>query len=97
MKLRPIRDRVVVKREKPKTVTDGGIILPERAEKQTNIGTVISIGPGGFSKNGERQPMEVVIGDKILFCDFHTTQDQRLGDDIIVLDSEDILAVLEEL
>ena len=98
MKLRPILDRVAVKREEPKNITSGGVVLPEsREDKKTNIGQVIAIGPGDFLKNGERQPMEVAVGETVLFCDFHTTQDHRIGDDIVILDQEDILAVVEEL
>lgn len=98
MKLRPILDRIAVKRESSEAITAGGIMLPDnRTEKETNIGLVIAVGPGGFLGNGERQPMDVEVGDTVFFCDFHTTHDQKIDDDIVILDQEDVLAVIEEL
>lgn len=93
MKLKPTLDRVAIKREEREVKTKGGIHLPQKAQKKSNFGTVVSIGPGSFNRDGSRRPMGVKKGDRVFFTDYHVTE---TGSDIVIADEEDCLAIIEE-
>lgn len=90
MKLTPTLDRVAIRREETEKKTEGGIILPEKAQKESNYGIVIAVGPGAFNPDGTRRPVGIKVDDRVLFTDYHTTS---TGSDIVIVDEEDILAV----
>jgi chaperonin GroES len=96
MKIKPILDRVLIERDKPDDTTSGGIVLPNDAKKESNRGTVLAVGPGAERKNGTIKPVSVKVGDKVLFSDYHITQDEKIAGDKIIVDEEDILAVIIE-
>ncbi|GAB4521654.1 MAG: co-chaperone GroES [Anaerolineae bacterium] len=97
VKLRPLGDRVVVEPIEEEERTAGGIILPETAKEKPQQGKVIAVGPGVRNENGERVPMDVKLGDRVLFAKYAGTE-VKLGSDhkVLVLRESDILAVIEE-
>ena len=96
-KLRPLADRVLVKRSKQEETTKGGIILPDTAKEKQEIGEVIAIGNGKLDKEGKRIAIAVKIGDKVMWDKF-AGNEIKVGDeeDLIVVKSDDIMAIIEE-
>ena len=95
MKVRPLADRLLVKREDPSETVRGGIIIPDSAKEKPQEGKVISVGPGRLDEDGKRVPMEVKKGDRILIGKYAGTEVKIDGDEHIILREEDVLAVIE--
>src|SRR5262245_61155858 len=94
-KLQPLGDRVVVEREEAESRTAGGILLPDSAQDKPARGKVISVGNGRLLKDGTRQPLQVKVGDRVLFTSY-AGEAFKVGDDeLMLMHEEDILAVLE--
>jgi chaperonin GroES len=94
MKLRPLQDRVMVKRLEEKETKKGGIIIPDTAKEKPQEGEVVAVGPGKVTDDGKRQPMDVKAGDKILFGKYSGSE-VKLGDDeYLIMRQEDILGIL---
>jgi chaperonin GroES len=93
LKLNPTLDRVAIKREPKEAISEGGIIIPEEAKRETNYGEVVAVGPGGFNADGSMREMGIKVGDVVFFTDYHTTTTDC---DIVLADEEDILAVVAE-
>jgi len=94
-KIRPLQDRILVKRLEEKETKKGGIIIPDTAKEKPQEGEVIAVGPGKVTEDGQRQPMEVKAGDKILFGKW-SGNEVKLGDDeYLIMREEDILAILQ--
>ena len=98
MNFRPTLDRVAVIREPKEVMTEGGIALPpskddDAEQEESNFGKVVAIGSGGYHPNGEIRPVSVKVGDRVFFIDYHTT---NTGSDIVLVDDEDILAIVED-
>ena len=94
MKLRPLRDRVLVKRLEEKEVKRGGIIIPDTAKEKPQEGEVIAVGPGKVTDDGKLQPMSVKVGEKVLFGKYSGSE-VKLGDDeYLIMHEGDILGVL---
>jgi chaperonin GroES len=94
LQLQPLGDRVVVEREESETMTAGGIVLPDSAKDKPTRGKVISVGEGRLNKNGSRTPLQVKVGDRVLFTSYAGEQ-FKLGDqELLLMHEEDILAVL---
>lgn len=96
MKLRPLADRIIVRRVEATQKTAGGIVLPDNAKQKPQKGTVLSVGPGKMMKDGTRRPLQVKEGDTVLFTTWagdeykqHTT-----GEQILIMHEEDVLAVV---
>jgi len=96
MKLRPLGDRLIVRRFPSEEKTAGGIILPDNAKQKPQKGTVVAVGPGKLAKNGERTPLQVKEGDTVLFTSWAGDEfkERKMDDSILVMHEEDILAVL---
>jgi chaperonin GroES len=94
MKLRPLGDRVVVKPLPREEVTRSGIVLPDTAKEKPQEGEIIAVGPGRLD-DGERQPMDVKVGDKVLYAKYAGTEFKLDDDELLILSEKDILAVLE--
>src|SRR5438067_2932293 len=96
MKLKPIGDRLIVKRHALADKTAGGIILPDNAKQKPQKGTVLAVGPGKTNKDGTRRPPQVKEGDEILFTAWAGDEFKDRGKDetILVMHEEDVLAVL---
>jgi chaperonin GroES len=94
IQLQPLGDRVVVEREESETMTAGGIVLPDSAKDKPTRGKVISVGEGRLTKSGTRTPLQVKVGDRVLFTSYAGEQ-FKLGDrELLLMHEEDILAVL---
>jgi chaperonin GroES len=95
-KIRPVGDRVVVKPAQKEEVTRSGIVIPDTAKEKPQEGTIIAVGLGKFTEKGDRQPLEVKEGDRVLFAKYGGTEFKLLDEDLLVLRESDILAVLED-
>lgn len=93
-KLRPLADRVVVRRLEPEEKTHGGIVLPDTAKDKPQQGEVLAVGPGKLEDNGVRRPLEVEVGNKILFAKYAGTEVKVDGIEYVILVERDILAVV---
>jgi chaperonin GroES len=95
IKLQPLGERVVVEREEAEAKTAGGIVLPDSAKDKPTRGVIVSVGDGRLLDDGSRAPLQVKVGDRILFSSY-SGQEFKLGDEQYILMSEDeILAVIE--
>jgi len=92
---RPLHDRVVVKRVKEEEKTRGGIIIPETAQEKPQEGEIVAVGPGGRDEDGERIPMDVKVGDRILFGKWSGTEVKLDGEDLLIMKESDIMGVIE--
>ena len=94
MKIRPLHDRVVVKRVEEETKTAGGIVLPGSAAEKPSEGEVLAVGNGKPLDNGQVRTLEVKVGDKVLFGKYSGTEVKIDGEQFIVMCEEDILGIL---
>jgi len=94
LQLKPLADRVVVKKLDAEEKTSGGIVLPDTAKEKPQQGEVLAAGPGKLDEKGTRQPMEVKVGDKILFAKYSGTEVKLEGVEYLILAERDILAVM---
>ena len=93
-KLRPLGDRVVVKPTAREEMTKSGIVLPDTAKEKPQEGTVLAVGPGRF-EDGNRVPLDVKVGDKVLYSKYGGTEVKYAGEEYLVLSARDVLAVIE--
>ncbi len=94
MKIKPLADRVVVKPSEAEEKTAGGIILPDTAKEKPQEGTVVAVGPGKVSENGAKIPMEVKVGDRVLYGKYSGTEVTIDGVEHLIMRESDILAIL---
>jgi chaperonin GroES len=95
MQLKPLDDRVVVEVLKEEETTAGGIVLPETAQKKPQEGKVLAVGPGKLLESGQRVPLDVKVGDTVVFAKYGGTE-VRVGDkEYTILRSDDLLAIKE--
>jgi len=95
MKVRPLHDRVIVKRVEEEAKTKGGIIIPDTAKEKPVEGKVVAVGKGKILENGNLQPLEVKKGDKILFGKYAGTEINIEGDEHLIMREDDIIAIVE--
>ncbi|TET87324.1 MAG: co-chaperone GroES [Desulfobacteraceae bacterium] len=95
MKVRPLHDRVIVKRVEEEAKTKGGIIIPDTAKEKPVEGKVMAVGKGKILDNGNQQPLEVKEGDKILFGKYAGTEINIEGDEHLIMREDDIIAIVE--
>jgi len=94
LNIRPLHDRVVVKRTEPEEQVRGGIIIPDTAKEKPQEAEVIAVGPGKLNEDGKRQPMDVKAGDRVLMGKY-SGSDIKIGeDDYVILREDEILAVV---
>jgi chaperonin GroES len=93
--IRPLGDKVLVKRLEAEERTAGGIVLPDSAKEKPKRGTVLSVGDGRLLDTGERQALQVKKGDQVLFSSYAGTEVKVEGDEMIIMDESDILAILD--
>ena len=94
MKVRPLHDRLVIRRIEEKETAKGGIIIPDTAKEKPQEGEVLAIGNGKLLDNGTKVALEVRVGDKILFGKYSGTDIKIDGEDVLILREDEILAVL---
>lgn len=95
MKIRPLHDRVIIKRLEEEKTTAGGIVIPDTAAEKPIKGEVIAVGNGKILENGEVRPLDVKKGDKVLFGKYSGTEVKVDGEELLVLREEDIMGVLD--
>ena len=95
MKIRPLHDRVIVKRIEEEEKTKGGIIIPDTAKEKPIEGKVVAVGAGKLLENGKKQPLEVKKGNRILFGKYAGTEIQIEGEEHLIMREEDIIAIVE--
>lgn len=95
MKIRPLHDRVVVKRVEAEEKTASGIVLPGSAAEKPDMGEVLAVGNGRLLKNGERLALDIKVGDKVLFGKYSGQTVKVDGEELMVMREEDIMGILE--
>ena len=96
MKIRPLNDRILVKRLEEEAKTAGGIIIPDSAKEKPAEGEIIAVGPGKLNDKGERTAMDVNPGDVVLFSKYGGTDVKIEGEDYLIMREDDILGVVEK-
>ena len=95
MKVKPLHDRVIVKRIEEEEKTKGGIIIPDTAKEKPVEGKIIAVGEGKLSDDGKRIPMDIKAGDRILFGKYAGTEIQIEGEEHLIMREDDIIAIVE--
>ena len=95
MKIRPLQDRVIVKRVQEEEKTKGGIIIPDTAKEKPSQGEVIAVGPGGRDDNGELIAIDLKAGDRVLFGKWSGTEVKIDGQELLIMKESDIMGILE--
>jgi len=95
MKFRPLHDRVVVRRIDAEAKTAGGIIIPDNAKEKPQEGEIIAVGPGGRDESGKLVPLDVKVGDRILFGKWSGTEVKIDGEELLIMKESDVMGVLE--
>ena len=96
MKIRPLQDRVIVKRVEEEEKTKGGIIIPDTAKEKPMEGKVIAVGKGKVLQDGKIHPLDVKAGDRVLFAKYGGTEVKIEGEEHLIMREEDILGVIEK-
>jgi chaperonin GroES len=96
MKIRPLNDRLLVKRLAEEEKTAGGIIIPDSAKEKPAEGEVVAVGPGKLNDKGERVALQVTAGDRVLFSKYGGTDVKLDGDDFLIMREDDILGIIEK-
>ena len=95
MKLRPLHDRVIVKRVEEEKLSAGGIVIPDNAAEKPIRGEVLAAGNGKILENGDVRPLDLKAGDKVLFGKYSGTEVKVEGEDFLVMREDDVMAVIE--
>jgi chaperonin GroES len=95
MKFRPLHDRVVVKRLTADEKTAGGIIIPDSAQEKPSQGEIVAVGPGGRDESGKLIPIDLKVGNRVLFGKWSGTEVKIDGEDLLIMKESDIMGVLE--
>ena len=96
LKIRPLHDRVIIKRLEDERTSPGGIVIPDSATEKPIKGKVVAVGKGKILENGEVRALDVKVGDNILFGKYSGTEVKVDGDELLVMKEEDIMAVIEK-
>ena len=95
MKLRPLQDRVLVRRVEPEVKSAGGIFIPDTAQEKPTEGEVVAVGPGMRDEEGKVRPLDVKSGDRVLFGKWSGTEVKLDGEDLMIMKEADIMGVLD--
>jgi len=96
MNIRPLHDRVIVKRMEEERTSAGGIVIPDSATEKPIRGEITGVGNGKVSENGDVRPLDVKVGDQVLFGKYSGTEVKVEGEDLLVMREDDIMAVIEK-
>lgn len=96
MNIRPLHDRVLIKRLEEESTTAGGIIIPDSGKEKPTRGEVVAVGKGRIMDNGDIRPMQVQVGDKVLFGQYAGTSVKLDGEEFLMMNEDDIQAILED-
>jgi chaperonin GroES len=92
--IKPLEDRIVVQASEAETTTASGLVIPDTAKEKPQEGVVVAVGPGRF-EDGNRVPLDVAVGDKVLYSKYGGTEVKYSGEEYLVLSARDVLAVIE--
>ena len=96
LKFRPLHDRVVVKRINPEAKTKGGIIIPDTAKEKPSQGEVTAVGPGGRDEAGKLIPIDIKVGDRVLFGKWSGTEVKIDGQELLIMKESDVMGIIDE-
>lgn len=96
MNIRPLHDRIIVRRMEEERTTASGIIIPDSAAEKPDRGEVLAVGPGKVGDDNERVALQVTVGDKVLFGKYAGTAIKEDGEELLIMREEDVLAVIEK-
>lgn len=96
MKIRPLQDRILVKRTEEEEVVKGGIIIPDTAKEKPQEGKVIAVGNGKVLENGQKIPLDVKVGDRILFGKYSGSEVKLDGEEYLIMREDDVLGIIEK-
>jgi len=96
MNIRPLHDRVIVRREEEERKSAGGIVIPDTAAEKPIRGQITAVGKGKILEGGDVRPLDVKVGDKVLFGKYSGTEVKVNGEDLLVMREEDVMAVIED-
>ncbi len=94
--IKPLEDRIVVQANEAETTTASGIVIPDTAKEKPQEGTVLAVGPGRFDDKGTRIPVDVKVGDVVIFSKYGGTEVKYSGEDYLILSARDVLAIVEK-
>jgi chaperonin GroES len=92
--IKPLEDKVVVKAAQAETTTASGLVIPDTAKEKPQEGEVVAVGPGRIDDNGNRVPLDVNVGDKVIYSKYGGTEVKYAGEDYLILSARDLLAVI---
>ena len=95
MKIRPLHDRVVVRRVEDERTSPGGIVIPDTAAEKPMQGEILAVGNGKIQEDGSVRPLDVKVGDKVLFGKYAGTEFRQDGEEVLMMREDDIMAVIE--
>lgn len=94
--IKPLEDRIVVKALEAETTTASGLVIPDSAKEKPQEGEVLAIGPGRIDDKGNRVPLDVKVGDKVIYSKYGGTEVKYAGEELLILSARDVLAVVEK-
>jgi chaperonin GroES len=94
--IRPLEDRILVQANEAETTTASGLVIPDTAKEKPQEGTVLAVGPGRFDDKGTRIPVDVQVGDTVVYSKYGGTEIKYAGEEYLVLSARDVLAVIEK-
>jgi chaperonin GroES len=94
--IKPLEDRIVVQANEAETTTASGLVIPDTAKEKPQEGTVVAVGPGRFDDNGKRVPLDVKVGDTVIYSKYGGTEVKYAGEEYLVLSARDVLAIVEK-
>lgn len=92
--IKPLEDRIVIKQVDAEQTTASGLVIPDTAKEKPQEGDVVAVGPGRIDDNGNRIPLDIAVGDKVIYSKYGGTEVKYDGDDLLVLSARDVLAVV---
>ncbi len=95
MRFRPLHDRVLIRRVEEETHSAGGIIIPDTAKEKPMEGEILAVGPGSLDEKGERIPLDVKVGDLVLFGKWSGTETKIDGEELVIMKESDIIGIIE--
>lgn len=94
--IRPLEDRILVQANEAETTTASGLVIPDTAKEKPQEGKVLAVGPGRFDDKGNRIPLDVSVGDTVIYSKYGGTEVKYAGEEYLVLSARDVLAVIEK-
>jgi chaperonin GroES len=92
--IKPLEDRIVIKQVDAETTTASGLVIPDTAKEKPQEGDVVAVGPGRIDDNGNRVPLDIAVGDKVIYSKYGGTEVKYDGEDLLVLSARDVLAIV---